>query len=81
MKMYRRSLEIRFRIDKRVYPQLSADGKLQMKCVAQIRQLPTRLMESNHILQVLTARDIKNQMLINWKNSGELKMSLLVSFI
>lgn len=72
MKMYRRSLEIRFRIDKKIYPLLNTDGKILMKCVAHIRQLPTRMMESKHILQVLTAKDIKNQMLINWKNSGEL---------
>lgn len=70
MKMYRRSLEIRFKIDKRIYPLLTAEGKLHMKCIAQIRQLPTRLMESNHVLQVLTSQVIKNQMLINWKNSG-----------
>lgn len=71
MKMYRRSLEIRFSIDAKIYPLLLPDGKLTMKCVAQIRQLPTRMMESNHLLQVLAAKDIKNQMLINWKNSGE----------
>lgn len=76
MKMYRRSLEIRFRIDKSMYPMLTVDGKIVMKCVAHIRQLPTRLMESRHTLQILTAKDIKNQMLINWKNSGELFFEL-----
>lgn len=69
-KLYQRSLEIRFRIDKKIYPLLNAENKLQMKCVAQMRLAPTRLMESIHILHVSSA-DIRNQMLINWKNSGE----------
>lgn len=73
-KLYQRSLEIRFRIDKRVLQLLNADQKLQMKCVAQMRLAPTRLMESIHVLHVSTT-DIRNQMLINWKNSGETQSS------
>lgn len=71
-KLYQRSLEIRFRIDKKIYPLLNGEhkDKLTMKCVAQIRQAPTKLMESIHTLQVSSA-DIRNQMLINWKNSGK----------
>jgi hypothetical protein len=71
-KLYQRSLEIRFRIDKKIYPLLNAENKLQMKCVAQMRVAPTKMAESIHILHVSSA-DIRNQMLINWKNSGRRK--------
>lgn len=70
-KLYQRSLEIRFRIDKRINPFIT-DGKLHMKCVAQMRQMPSQLRESNHILYVSSMDDLRNQKLINWRSSGEL---------
>lgn len=70
-KLYQRSLEIRFRIDKRINPFIT-DGKIHMKCVAQMRQMASQLRESNHILYVSSIDDLRNQKLINWKgNSGE----------
>jgi len=69
-KLHQRSLEIRFRIDKRVNPFIT-DGKVHMKCVAQIRQMPSQIRESNHIFYVSSWDDLRNQKLINWKNSGE----------
>ena len=70
-KLYQRSLEIRFRIDKRINPFIT-DGKIHMKCVAQMRQMPSQLRESNHILYVSSWDDLRNQKLINWRSSGEL---------
>lgn len=71
-KLYQRSLEIRFRINKRMNPFIS-DGKVQMKCVAQIRQMPSQIRESNHMFYVSSIDELRNQKLINWKgaNSGE----------
>jgi hypothetical protein len=70
-KLYQRSLEIRFRIDKRGSPFIT-DGKVHMRCVAQIRQLPSQIRESNHNFFVSSWDDLRNQKLINWKgNSGE----------
>jgi hypothetical protein len=72
-KLYQRSLEIRFRIDRRGSSSpFIGDGKVHMKCVSQIRQLPTQIRESNHIFFVSSLDDLRNQKLINWKsNSGE----------
>jgi hypothetical protein len=73
-KLYQRSLEIRFRIDKRINPFIT-DGKVHMKCVAQIRKLPSQIREANHIFYVATQDSLKNSMLMtHWKNSGEQMM-------
>lgn len=69
-KLHQRSLEIRFRIDKKINPFIT-DGKVHMKCVAQIRKMPSQIRESNHIFYVSSLDDLKNQKLINWKNSGK----------
>jgi hypothetical protein len=68
-KMHQRSLEIRFRIDKQMNPFIT-DGKVYMRCVAQIKNMPTQMRESNHIFYV-SSWELRNQKLINWKNSGE----------
>ena len=68
-KMVQRSLEIRFRIDKQLNPFIT-DGKVYMKCVAQIKHMPTQMRESNHIFYV-SSWEMRNQKLINWKNSGK----------
>ena len=67
-KLHQRSLEIRFRIDKQINPLI--DGRVQMRCVAQIRKLPAQIRESNHIFYVSSWDTSNNQKLINWKNSG-----------
>jgi hypothetical protein len=70
-KLYQRSLEIRFRIDKRINPFIT-DGKVHMKCVAQIRKIPSQIREANHIFYVSPQDSLKNSMLMtHWKNSGE----------
>lgn len=69
-KLHQRSLEIRFRIDKKINPFIT-DGKVHMKCVAQIRHMAAQMRESNHIFYVSSWDDLRNQKLINWKNSGE----------
>lgn len=69
-RLYQRSLEIRFRIDKKINPFIT-DGKVHMRCVAQIRKLPAQIRESNHIFYVSSWDDLRNQKLINWKSSGE----------
>jgi hypothetical protein len=68
-KMHQRSLEIRFRIDKQMNPFIT-DGKVYMRCVAQIKNMPAQMRESNHIFYV-SSWELRNQKLINWKNSGE----------
>jgi hypothetical protein len=70
-KLHQRSLEIRFRIDKQINPFIT-DGKVHMRCVAQIRNLPLQIRESNHIFYVSSWDVSNNQKLINWKNSGKL---------
>lgn len=72
-KLYQRSLEIRFRIDKRINPFIT-DGRIHMKCVAQMRQMASQLREANHLLYVLSWEDLRNQKLINWRNSGEIEL-------
>ncbi|XP_070502821.1 uncharacterized protein [Chironomus tepperi] len=79
-KLYQRSLEIRFRIDKRINPFIT-DGKIHMKCVAQMRQMPSQLRESNHILYVSSWDDLRNQKLINWKSSASQLQSLKNVFL
>lgn len=69
-KLHQRSLEIRFRIDKKINPFIT-DGKVHMKCVAQIRKIPSQIRESNHMFFVSSWDDLRNQKLINWKNAGE----------
>mgnify|MGYP007092096225 CR=1 FL=1 len=81
-KLHQRSLEIRFRIDKRINPFVSNDGKVHMRCVAQIKHMPNFVRESNHIFYVSSLgldAELRNQKLINWKNSGE-ALLLLNSF-
>jgi hypothetical protein len=76
-KLYQRSLEIRFRIDRRVNPFIT-DSKIHMKCVSQLRQMASQLRESNHILFVSSWDDLRNQKLINWRsNSGECTREIL----
>jgi len=69
-KLHQRSLEIRFRIDKKINPFIT-DGKVHMKCVAQLRHMASQMRESNHIFYVSSWDELRNQKLINWKNSGE----------
>lgn len=72
-KLLQRSLEIRFRIDKMINPFAIdglADGKVHMKCVTQIWKIPSHNRESSHIFYVSSLNELKNQKLINWKNSG-----------
>ena len=77
-KLYQRSLEIRFRIDKRINPFIT-DGKVHMRCVAQIRQMPSQIRESEHIFYVSSWDELRNQKLINWKSSGEFtRLKLLI---
>jgi hypothetical protein len=71
-KLYQRSLEIRFRIDKKINPFIT-DGKVHMRCVAQLRQMASQIRESNHIFYVSSWDVQQNQKLINWKNSGRIK--------
>lgn len=66
-KLLQRSLEIRFRIDKKVNPFIT-DGKVHMRCVAQIRHMPSQLRESNHMFFISS---LENQKLINW-SSGKI---------
>jgi hypothetical protein len=70
-KLYQRSLEIRFRIDNKINPFI-IDNKIHMKCVAQLPKMPSQIREKNHILFVSSWDDLRNQKLINWRNSGEL---------
>lgn len=72
-KLNQRSLEIRFRIDKKINPFIT-DGKVYMKCVAQIRNIPSQSRQSNHIFIVSSQDELRNQKLINWKNSGKNKL-------
>ena len=65
-----RSLEIRFRIDKTRFEFINT-GKIHMKCVSQIMELPSQIRVSNHDFFVSSLDDLRNQKLINWKNSGE----------
>lgn len=71
-KLYQRSLEIRFRIDKKINPFIT-DGKVRMKCVVQIRHMASQMRESHHIFSVSSWVESRNQKLINWKNSGRIK--------
>jgi hypothetical protein len=75
-KLHQRSLEIRFRIDKQINPFI--DGKVHMRCVAQIRKLPLQIRESNHIFYVSSWDVSNNQKLINWKNSGEYLLEIKI---
>ncbi|KAG5671332.1 hypothetical protein PVAND_001535 [Polypedilum vanderplanki] len=68
-KLYQRSLEIRFRIDRRNHPFIT-DSKIHMKCVSQLRQMASQLRESNHILYVSSWDDLRNQKLINWRGNS-----------
>ncbi|CRK89280.1 CLUMA_CG003039, isoform A [Clunio marinus] len=68
-KLHQRSLEIRFRIDKKINPFIT-DGKVHMKCVSQIPHIASQMRESNHIFYVSSWDELRNQKLINWKNSA-----------
>lgn len=70
-----RSLEIRFRIDKTRFEFINT-GKIHMKCVSQIMELPSQIRVSNHDFFVSSLDDLRNQKLINWKNSGERQITL-----
>lgn len=67
-----RSLEIRFRIDKTRFEFMNT-GKIHMKCVSQIMELPSQIRVSNHDFLVSLMDNSRNQKLTNWKNSGERK--------
>lgn len=47
-----------------------------MKCVSQIMELPSQIRVSNHDFFVSSLDDLRNQKLINWKNSGERQITL-----
>jgi hypothetical protein len=68
-KMYQRSLEIRFRIDERTIPYINE--KVTIRCVSQMKGLPSETRESAQIFTVATEPELKNQKLIKWNNSGE----------
>lgn len=69
-KLLQRSLEIRFRVDKEINPFIG-DGKVHVKCVAQIPKIPLQIRESNRMFYVSSWDELRNQKLINWKNSGK----------
>lgn len=73
-KLHQRSLEIRFRIDKKMNPFIT-DGKVHMKCVSQIRHMASQTRESNHIFYVSSWDELRNQKLINWRNSGRITLN------
>lgn len=70
LNLTQRSLEIRLHIDKRIDSLVSRSGKVSMKCISQIRQMPTLIREAEHTFAVQPVFETHLK-LINWKNSGE----------
>lgn len=76
LNLTKRSLEIRFSLSKEFVPTISNNRRVNIKCIVQIRQLPTQIREAEHTFYVKPAYEPhKLEQIINWKNSGEFKYS------
>ncbi|CAO1440882.1 unnamed protein product [Diamesa hyperborea] len=74
-----RSLEIRFRIDKTRFEFINT-GKIHMKCVSQIMELPSQIRVSNYDFFVSSLDELRNQKLTNRQNSGERQITLKILY-
>lgn len=72
LNLTKRSLEIRFTLNKEIVPIISNNRRVNIKCIVQIRQLPTQIREAEHTFYIKPAYEPhKLEQIINWKNSGE----------
>lgn len=78
LNLTQRSLEIRLRVDNRIDSLISNSGRVSMKCISQIRQMPTLIREAEHTFAVQPLYETHLK-LINWKNSGE-NLTDLIAF-
>lgn len=67
--LYSRSLEIRFRIDRKMFTDNSA--RIKLKCIAKIKEMQTSHRESVVTIYVPSMDQLSNQKLINWRNAGK----------
>jgi hypothetical protein len=71
LNLTQRSLEIRFRLNKLLSPFLANSRRIEMKCIVQIRQIPSHIREAKHTFFIQSPHENTHLKLINWKNSGE----------
>ena len=76
-----RTLEMRFFLDRKIDRNLK--GKINLRCIARIDQLPDVTRESSAVIYVLDKDELRNQKLINyyWRSAGELKKKYNISLI
>lgn len=74
LNLTKRSLEIRFAINKEFLASIGNNRRVNIKCIVQIRQLPAQIREADHTFYIKPAvLPHKLEQIINWKNSGESK--------
>lgn len=62
-----RSLETRFHLDESRW---RSSKQLTLKCIARIDKFPSLTRERTHKIFIVSTDDLTNQKLVNWRNSG-----------
>lgn len=68
-RLYSRSLEVRFQLVRAFFAENNA--RVKLKCVSQVREMPTAIKESVVTIYVPSMDQLSNQKLINWRSGGE----------
>lgn len=76
-RLYARSLEVQFPLERVYFAENSA--RVKLKCVALVREMPTAIKESVVTIYVPSMDQLSNQKLINWRSEGKLLTKLSIS--